>query len=95
MIISEKSLSHLGYTLEIVEEVESDGDNIKHFYDCTAPGGNRIKFDWTPYDPPTWDDFKMWLLSGKPQRISACPLDRKDIVKILMSKGKNYPFNGY
>jgi len=78
----EINFEYKGYTVESEYEIEADGDNAKIFYDCKDSKGERVSFDWTPYDYPTFEDFSTWVDLGCPARIGCGPLNSDSLLKI-------------
>ena len=86
--------SYKGYTADFNEEPEygEDGpDNVKIYHWVIPPnGGKEITIDWSPYSIPTFDEFKLWIDLGCPDRFDRAfgeqriffPLDGKDLQTI-------------
>lgn len=81
---------HRGYKYEPYEEVEygDEGpENVKIWHIVSSPDGTEISFDWSPYSVPTFDEFKLWVELGTPDRFdcrsAGGPLEAEDLQKIL------------
>ena len=79
-----------GYTLNCEEDIEygEEGpENIKIYHWIKMPGGGEQIMDWSPYSVPTFEEFKLWIDLGRPDRFDKAfgekycwgPLDVKDL----------------
>lgn len=69
--------SYKGYVYQPSEDVDSD--NIKIFHHVLAPNGACVKFDWSPYQTPTEEQFALWVDLGCPERVGIGPLRDEDL----------------
>ena len=87
------NLEYRGFQYEPYEEVEygDEGpENVKIWHYVTTPNGETITFDWSPYSVPTFDDFRLWVELGTPNRFTlrsaGGPLDANDLQEILKDR---------
>ena len=86
--------SYKGYKTTFEEDIEygEEGpENVKIFHFVKPPdGGKEIHMDWSPYKIPTFEQFKLWIDVGCPDRFNKAlwerqcffPLDEKDLLRI-------------
>ena len=69
-------------------EVEEYDDNRKLFH-YAVKDGKQVDMDWSPYNKPTDDEFKLWIDLGMPTRKdvgSIGPLDKDDLMTLAKTK---------
>lgn len=69
-------------------EVEEYDDNRKLFH-YAVKDGKQVDIDWSPYNKPTDDEFKLWIDLGMPTRKdvgSIGPLDKDDLMTLAKTK---------
>ena len=62
--------------------IEQEEDNAKIWHEVQTPDGKTVPFDWSPYDTPTYEDFKVWVDVGRP-RASHRSLSKADLQDFL------------
>ena len=75
-----------GWTYD--SEVEEYDDNRKLFH-YAVKDGKQVDMDWSPYNKPTDDEFKLWIDLGMPTRKdvgSIGPLDKDDLMTLAKTK---------
>lgn len=75
-------MEYKGFIYKPWQEVMDD--NIKVYHDVETPDGKIIDMDWSPYETPSFDDFKMWIELGMPKRIHGGPLSSNDLKTIMI-----------
>ena len=81
-----------GYVYVPHEEIDYGGEGLEskkifHYVkppkeDTSDPKSPHIEFDWSAYSIPTFEQFKLWINLGCPDRITGGPLDAEDLQKI-------------
>ena len=83
--------SYKGYKSGFEEDIEygEEGpENVKILHYVKPPdGGKEISMDWSPYHIPTFNQFKLWIDLGCPDRFDKAlgerrcffPLDENDL----------------
>lgn len=69
-----------GYKYE--PSVEDLGDNSKVSHDLVSPDGKLVSFDYSPYNTPTEQEIRLWILLGLPKRVGNGPLAIEDLTKL-------------
>jgi len=72
------------YTLMV--ETQEEHNNRKFIYHVVDEEGNRHQMDWSPYQVPTADEVRVWVLLGMPQRSGSAPLSREDLNRMYRMK---------
>src|SRR6056300_1235843 len=60
---------------------DREDDNVKIWHTIVTPQGKTVDADFTPYSYMDKEDLKLFIKLGYPKRITAGPLDKKDLQK--------------
>jgi len=60
--------------------VDQTTEVVKIFHDVHTPTGEVVDMDWSPYNTPTEDDFRLWLDLGMPRRRGTGPICRIELL---------------
>jgi hypothetical protein len=83
MSLRDEFFFYKGYNFRIEHDYEED--NVKAWHIVIDQFGKEITADITPYDSST-ETLRLWIDAGMPKRISACPLHREDLEKMIYER---------
>ena len=68
---------------------EEDYDDVMKLSHVATKDGKEVSMDWSPYNKPSAEEFKLWVDLGMPTRKdvdSIGPLDKDDLLKLAKTK---------
>jgi len=59
--MTHERMTYQNYTYDPHDDVEED--NIKRWHDIINPDGKTVNGPWGPYEHPSFNDFKKWVMT--------------------------------
>jgi len=86
--ITEDSVNE-GYKGWTYSSYEEDYDDVVKLSHVATKDGKEVSMDWSPYNKPTDEEFKLWVDLGMPTRKAVNgigPLDKDDLLALAKTK---------